>query len=251
MNIYWCEFPERCDWKKINNWTKHHKIITYLTCSSRENFEEKKLKIHKLCKNIEINAWPTLPKNKGYWFSSFTDKESINSLDQYKGLKIKLDIEPPIPKNYSYIEVFNWLITNILKKPKNKKYFKNKILELNKDTDIILSTFPFPKFILKQWGFIESNRLKYNFMYYSTFFPKFLKPIYNLYYKLFLKTIPKSYIAIGLVGPGIFNTEPIYKNIKEMQQDIKFLKNQNQNNFVFFNLESLSKKEKIWFEETL
>lgn len=251
MNIYWCEFPERCDWKKINEWTKPKKIVAYITCTSRENFEKKKLKIHKICKNIEINAWPTLPKEKGYWFSSFTDKESIDSLNQYKGIKIKVDIEPPIPKDYSFSSTFKWLILNLFTKPKNKKHLKNKILELSKDTDIILSTFPFPKFILKHWGYIESKKLKYNFMHYSTFFPKWLRPIYNIYYKIFLKTIPKNYIAVGLIGPGIFGTEPIYKNIKEMQNDIKFLKKQHQTDFVFFNLESLSKKEKIWFEETL
>ena len=106
MNIYWCEFPEKCNWKKINDWTKNHKIVTYITCTSRENFEEKKLKIHKICKNIEINAWPTLSQEKGYWFSSFTDKKSIDSLNQYKGLKIKLDIEPPMPKDYSFLTIF-------------------------------------------------------------------------------------------------------------------------------------------------
>jgi hypothetical protein len=250
MNIYWCEFPEKCDWNRINEWTKDHKITTYITCTSREDFEEKKKNIQKICKNIEINAWPILPKEKGYWFSSFTDKEDIDSLDQYKGLKIKLDIEPPIPKDYSFTSTFKWLILSLLKHPKNRKYFQNKIIQLTKNTDIILSTFPFPKFILKQWGYLENHDLQYNFMHYSTFFPKWLRPVYNLYYKQFFKTIPKdSYIAIGLIGPGIFGNEPIYKNINELQQDIQFLKQNSKTNLVFFNLESLSYKKRIWFKQ--
>jgi len=187
MNIYWCEFPEKCNWKKINDWTKNHKIVTYITCTSRENFEEKKLKIHEVCKNIEINAWPTLSQEKGYWFSSFTDKKSIDSLNQYKGLKIKLDIEPPMPKDYSFLSTFKWLIINLFTSPKNKNYLKNKIQELSKNTEIIISTFPFPKIILRKWGYIENKNLKYNFMHYSTFFPRIIRPIYNIYYKIFLK----------------------------------------------------------------
>jgi len=251
MNIYWCEFPEKCNWKKINDWTKNHKIVTYITCTSRENFEEKKLKIHEVCKNIEINAWPTLSQEKGYWFSSFTDKKSIDSLNQYKGLKIKLDIEPPMPKDYSFLSTFKWLIINLFTSPKNKNYLKNKIQELSKNTEIIISTFPFPKIILRKWGYIENKNLKYNFMHYSTFFPRIIRPIYNIYYQIFLKFTKPNYIAIGLIGPGIFNTEPIYKNIKEMKNDIKFLKNQGIKEFVFFNLESLSNKSKEWFELTI
>lgn len=241
MSIYWCEFPEKCNWKNVPN-----NITTYITCTSREDFEKKKKNILKINKHIEINAWPTLTKEEGYWFSGFSSKESIDKLDQYKGLKIKLDIEPPMPKDYSIKEAFSWLIINIFKKPKNSKYLQNKILKL--DNDIILSTFPLPKFLLKKWGWINNKKIKYNFMHYSSFFHPFLLFFYNIYYKyFFLKTHKINYIAIGLIGPGIFGNEPVYKNLSELKRDIKFLKGYN---LIFFNLESLSNKPKEWFERT-
>ena len=248
MSIYWCEFPEKCNWKNIAEWTKYTRITTYITCSSRKDFEKKRNKIKKVCPNIEINAWPTLSKEEGYWFSGFSSKKSIDKLDQYKGLKIKIDIEPPIPKNYSIKEAYSWLIINAFRKPKNSKYLQNKILNLTKNTDIIVSTFPIPKFIQTNWGIPINNKLKYNYMYYSSFFNPITLFFYNIYYKyIFLNTIKPDYIAIGLIGPGIFYNEPIYKRISELKRDIKFLK---QYNLIFFNLESISNKPKEWFETT-
>jgi hypothetical protein len=89
-------------------------------------------------------------------------------------------------------------------------------------------------------------------MHYSTFFPKLLLPIYNFYYKhFFIKKSKANFIAIGLIGPGIFNNEPIYKNIKELKRDMKFLKSCNAKELIFFNLESLSHKSKDWLEIAL
>ena len=223
--LYWCEFPEKCDWKKLASWIKEEKIIIYVTCRSREDYEQKKKKIQNVSKNIEVNAWPILSKEEGYWFSAFTNKRSIDTLEQYRGLKIKIDIEPPIPKTYTLKNAFTWVIINIFKKAKNKKYFQEKIISLSKDTEIILSTFPLPKWILKRWGWIEDPKIKYNYMYYSTFIPSGLKWLYKHYYKWHFKTNKEDYIALGLIGPGIFKKEPIYKDIKEMKEDIHFLKN--------------------------
>jgi len=63
-------------------------------------------------KNITINAWPVLTKQEGYWFSGFTSIKSIDKLKQYKGLNIKIDLEPPLP-NFNY--------NNIKIKQKNQK----------------------------------------------------------------------------------------------------------------------------------
>ena len=52
-----------------------------------------------------------------------------------------------MPKDYSFLSTFKWLIINLFTSPKNKNYLKNKIQELSKNTEIIISTFPFPKII--------------------------------------------------------------------------------------------------------
>lgn len=251
MTIYWCEFPDKCNWNNLSKWLEelNKNITIYVACTSRKDYENKRTKINNITKRIDVNAWPTLTKKEGYWFSGFSSIESINKLEQYKGLKIKIDIEPPIPEKYNLLSSFSWLFLNLIRKPKNSKYLQTKIKELSKNTEIILSTFPLLRFILKSWGWIEIKSIKYNFMYYSTFFPRILLPFYNFYYKIyFLKNIKYNYLAIGLIGTGVFKSEPIYKNIKEMKRDMKFLKN---NELIFFNIEAISNRGKEWLKLSL
>lgn len=246
--IYWCEFPSECNWKNIAEWLGKETLITYIACTSRTNYEKQKQEIQIYSKNIEVNAWPILPKKKGYWFSGFTTKKDIDSLDQYKGIKIKLDIEPPIPKSYSFFTALDWLFLNLLRKAPNKKYLQQKINSLSKDTDIILSTFPLPAFLLEQLGWTKNKRIKYNYMFYSTFIPKILLPLYKIYYKNFCKN-KNVFFALGIIGHGIFNNEPEYNSIKELKQDLQFFKKQKKHNLVFFELSGLS-KEKEYFLAT-
>jgi len=249
MTIYWCEFPDKCNWKNIAEWLNNKKIIVYIACTSRADYEIQKSKINKFSKNIEVNAWPTLTKEEGYWFSGFSSKKSIDKLDQYQGLKIKIDIEPQILKGYNLFSAFYWMIINLLKKPKNNIYLEEKIKSLSKNTEIMISTFPLPKWILRRWGWIYLKQCKYNYMYYSTFFPKWLLPIYNFYYKyFFIKQSNHNFITIGLIGQGVFKNEPYYKNITEMKKDMKNIKNKK---FIFFNLESISNRGKPWLDATL
>ena len=125
MNIiYWCEFPDQVDWKEIDSWLGKKKITAYITCTSRTDFEKQKKAILKITKKIEVNAWPTLPKEQGYWFSGFSSKKAIDSLEQYRGLKIKIDIEPPIPKKYTFLHACNWLGLNTLRKARRRNNFR-------------------------------------------------------------------------------------------------------------------------------
>lgn len=227
---------------------KGETLITYIACTSRENYEKQKQEIQKDYKNIEVNAWPILPKEKGYWFSGYTAKKNIDALDQYRGLKIKLDIEPPIPKTYSFFTALDWLFLNLFRTAPNKEYLQQKINSLSKDTDIILSSFPLPAFLLKQWGWAENKKIKYNYMFYSSFIPKILLPFYKMYYKNFCKN-KNAFFALGIIGHGIFNNEPRYKNVQELKQDIRFFRKIKKDNLVFFELSGLS-KEKEYFLAT-
>lgn len=247
--IYWCEFPRECNWKKLASMLDKRKIVLYLTCTSREEYETWKKKIHEYSKNIEVNAWPTLPLKEGYWFSSFTNKEMIDGLEQFRKLKIKIDIEPPIHQGkYSIWKAMYWGLSSFLLLGPNKKYLQEKIKFLSKDTDIIVSTAPFPKYLLKRWGWIEDKKLRYNYIYYRTFIPKGLQWAYNIYYRKFIRKNKDAFFAVGLVGTGIFRNEPIYKNIDEMKKDISFLKKNGVQNIVFFRIESLV--DRGWLDAT-
>ena len=250
--MYWCEFPEKCNWKRISEWLKHEKITVYVACSSRKNYDLWRKKIAKYSQNIEVNAWPTLPKKEGYWFSGFCTKEAIDELDQYRGLKIKIDIEPPIPKKYNIIRAYSWIGTRILQEPENTEYLKRKIKSLMRDTDIILSSFPLQDRILKRWGWIKEERLKYNYMYYPTFIPLPLRKLYKHYFKRhFLPKHKETYIAVGLIGTGIFGNEPIYRNVKQMKKDIQFLRKEGVETLVFFSLEAISQRGEEWLYTSL
>jgi len=245
--LFWCEFPDQCDWNKLNEWLEEldMNITTYVTCKSLDDYNSWKQKISQISSRIEVNVWPTLSFEEGYWFSSQTKKESIDKLDQFKGLKIKIDIEPPIyPKGYTLGSLH--MLPTMFISGKNKKYLQNKILELSKTTDIILSTGPIPRFMLNNWGFVESESLEYNYMFYTSFLPKLIRPLYRLYYKWFMKNKLNSYFAVGLIGTGIFKNEPVYKDISELKQDLDFLKQNGANKVIVFRLGSIVERGKEW-----
>lgn len=247
MNIlFWCEFPEETNFEQLNELFKENnlKVKTYVAVSNPKQF--KSLKKYS---NIKIEgAWPTLPFKEGYWFSSFCSKQAIDSLYQYKGMKIKIDLESPIPIGKSFNNILSLIFSTVkyfLKSGKNNNYLKKKIKHLSKNTDIILSTYPLPKFILNKLGFLEDKKLKYNYFYYSTTFPGFLKPIYKFYFKQFMKNKDKksTYFALGLIGTGIFRNEPIYNNLNEFKSEVEFFKSQGVRNLVIFELGALLKRE--------
>jgi len=253
MNIlFWCEFPEKIDWDKLNAFFRENEFIARIgiVCSSREDYDNKQEKIDNLSNIRLVKAWPVLSQEKGYWFSSQTSKEDIDSLDQYKGLKIKLDIEPPLPSTRSYFKMVLWLFKELFKKGKNKEYLEEKIRSF--DGDVMLSTFPFPKFVLKRMGMVYDKSFEYNYIFYTSFIPKLFRPLYRLYYRGFIKRRLKfnssTSFAVGLLSSGIFGNEPVYSTVEEFRKDLKFLKNNNVNNIVVFRLGSFPEKGKEWLD---
>ncbi len=148
MRIYWCEFPETVDWKKLAGWIGNETVSVYLPVKTRKEYDNWKRKIDKISKNIEINAWHVLPFSEGYWHSGFCTKESLDKLDQFKGLKIKIDIEPLKPEGkYTFPMAIKWLIFNLFKKAQNKIYLQEKIKTMSKTSEVVVSTFPIPAFL--------------------------------------------------------------------------------------------------------
>jgi hypothetical protein len=245
--LFWCEFPEETNWKKISTNLKNKKIRTYIAVPSLEKFKEYKRKLSKYKNIIVEGAWPTLSFNEGYWFSSFISKKAIDKLKEFKEVKIKIDIEPPIilKENKPKLTLFHsikFVFKYLFRQGSNKEYLENILSSLDKNK-VILSSYPFPKRFLKKVGW-SSKFLHYNFMLYTSFFPKWFRPLYRCWYVLTMKDFfnKKTYFAVGLLEPGIYRNEPCYKSKKELIKDIEWLYKKGVRNIVVFDIRSLENK---------
>ena len=81
--VFWCEFPKDVNWRKAEALLKGLKCEVYVASFSLQDYKMWKKKT-----KLDIYPWPLLSKEEGYWFSGFTNKEGIDQLKQYKGLKI-------------------------------------------------------------------------------------------------------------------------------------------------------------------
>lgn len=242
---FWCEFPERVDWKNLK---LPFPARIYAAVPSRLEFEKIKKQAPK---SLVLGAWPTLSKKEGYWFSGFCSKESILKLTEFKGIPLKIDIEPPIlKKEFSFSMVLQsfWKFM-VAKKGKNNDFLKKVIEALGSSSHLIISGLPLPDFLLKRYGdCIRKDVAMRNFFIYKTFASGFLKDILNIYYKWFIKSRLKIYkeramFAIGCLGPGIFGNEPIYSDINHFEKDLKWFSSLGVKNLVVFNLEGILQKE--------
>lgn len=240
MIIFWCEFPREADWLKIKR-EVNFKTEIYVTCKDRKEFNrwQKKIKT----KYMGVGAWPVLSKEDGYWFSGFTKKECIDRLDEFKGLKVKVDIEPPIWKGkYTLGRTIHYILYHIIKKGKNNQYLKNKIESLNFQP--IISGFLLPKFLRKRFG--DDIKGKKNYMCYTSFSPRYLRWLVRLIYYIIIKNMSKeNFYAIGLVRTGIFGNEPVYEDEKELIKDLELMKRLKVKNLVIFNIEGLADRDWI------
>jgi len=258
--IFWCEFPRKINLDLLNKILSrlNLNIIVYLASKSLKEFNNFKDRFSKI-KNIKtIGCWPILEKKKGYWLSGFSDKNSIKSLLQYKNLKLKIDTEPPLEDNkFSYFKIGLYFLKYMLFKKAQNKDLLSEILMNFKKEDLIISTFPLPKFLLNKLINIQDLRnSNLNLMYYSTLIPKILRPFYKIYFKYIVnkyKKISNVITAVGLTSPGILGNEPIYINLKEFKRDLEFIKTLNTNTIVIFELSGVLKRKnpEEWFKAIL
>ncbi len=254
--IYWCEFPETVKWKDLQKLLERldHKIIVYVPCKSLPQYLWWKQELKKTCPNIkEVNVWPILEKDEGYWFSGFTEIHNIDKLDDFSGEKMKIDLEMPFPKtNYTFLKMAWYVLSYMFEKGKNTNYLINKIYNLNKESEVMANEFPLPKLILKRWGcYIEPRKgMKKNIMCYSTIFPRF-------YIRWFMKRAVKDNkdvsMSVGLIGHGALKTEPVYRSIRELEKDISLAKKIGVKNIAVYSIDSIMSKEdpEPWLRELI
>ncbi len=262
--IFWCEFPYQVDWNHLDLLLKELdlSIEVYVVSKYLKDFRgfEKKVKSN----HIKISAWPVLNFGDGYWFSGFTKKEDIDSLKQYKGYSVKIDLEPPIPKwEYSNFKLILYGLIQLFASPKNNLYLKQVIYDLADHKDVgngvnlIVNEFPLPLWYLKRQGIyidLKENMIK-NIMSYTTFGGSFLRPLLKSYMKYYTRKAVKKYgsqvmFSIGLIGSGILKKEGVYRGIHEFKEDLDMINSSGVNSVAIYTIESLLKKEnaKEWLE---
>jgi hypothetical protein len=248
--IFWCEFPEKIDWKQAKKLIKFNTEI-YVAVKTKKEYQiwEKKIK----SKNIKIGAWPRLTEEEGYWFSGFIEKEAIDQLKEFNGLKIKVDIEPPFPGKINGLGLIRFILAHTLRKGENNKYLVETIR--NHKGNIIISGFPLPGWLSKRYGDITvlQDNMEKSFISYTTMFP-ILVP--RIYIKLFARRMLKKYrkkaiFAIGCTGKGALGNEKTYTRIEEFRKDLEMMKNIGAKKIVVYNLEGIMEKadREEWLKE--
>ena len=251
---FWSEFPEKVDWNEFKKLIDF-KCSVYVISHNIKDYEKWNKKVKN--KFIDVGAWPALSFEEGYWFSGLTSKKSIDKLKDFKGLNIKIDLEPPIRmKTYSDLQAFAYAIEFFLfRNYPNSNYLKQTINKLSKDTKIIASGYPFPKFLSRKYGgdIRINDSLKKNYFIYTSMFP--FKSLFNKYYKWFIRNKIKEendncMFALGCIGPGIYGNERVYKNVNEFAEDLEMFNNLNVKNLVVFEVSGIMNRDnpKEWIE---
>src|SRR3989344_1482387 len=253
--VFWCEFPEQIkDWKEAERLLKKIKVPVeiYTGVRSVKEYGKWKKKI-----KIFMYPWPLLSRKEGYWFSGFTSKKSIDKLKQYKGIKIKIDLEPHIPKwEYTTPKIIFYAIRKIFQKGENNEYLKKVVYDVagkgsgvvTKNVNMLINEFPFARWYLKNHGtFIElEHGMAKNYMCYSTFAGSFFRPIIRLYLKVFTKLAvkknPNVMFSIGLIGTGALKKEGTYRKVKEFKEDLRMIEKSGCNEVAVYSLESVLKR---------
>ena len=244
--IFWSEFPKRVNWKKANTLLEKENlnIKVYLTCKTVKEFNSYKNKIKS--KKITLGAWPILKKEDGYWFSSFTSKKNIKTLETFKNLNIKIDLEPPLPKwRYNNFLMIFYLIKLFFIKGKNKHLLQKTIRKLsNTKKELIINEFPLWKSLLNRNSLhYESDKVTNNIMCYTTIAGKLLRPLIKFYLKIYLKNSNAQIYSIGLLTQGILKDEKTYNNIKEFNQDLRMIEKTKVKQIAIYSLEGLLERK--------
>jgi len=250
--VFWCEFPETIDWKKAEKVVKGMSLEVYVAVKSLKEYKKYKSKT-----KLPIYPWPVLSKKEGYWFSGFTSKKSIDKLKQFKGIKMKIDLEPPIPQwKYGTVRIILYAIRKVFQKGENNEYLKEVIHKtaekasgvVTKNINLLINEFPFAKWYLKNQGtYLElRGSMKKNYMCYTTFAGSFFRPLVRLYLKPFTKVAVKKnkdvMFSIGLIGTGILEKEGIYRNVKQFREDLEMVKDSGAKQVAIYSLDGILKR---------
>ena len=244
--ILWIEFPTKnFNWKKAESLLKGIPHEVYVASKSVNGYNSYKKKT-----KLNLYAWPIISFKEGYWFSGFTSKKLIDELRKWKGIKIKIDLEPPLPEwEYTNFKITSYAIKKIFQKGKNNDYLKDVIYEIAKNNDVLINEFPFPKWYLKRQGiYLElKNKMRKNYMFYTSFAGPVLRPLVKAYLKIFTKLAvkknPEISFSIGLIGTGILKKEGTYNTVEQFKEDLMLIEKSKARTVAVYSLDSIMKRK--------
>lgn len=250
--VFWCEFPHDVNWREAERLLKGVKCEIYTAVNSVKEYNDFKKKT-----KLNVYPWPVLSKEEGYWFSGFTSRRGIDRLKQYKGLKMKIDLEPPLPEwEYSNLRMILYGLEMIFRKGENNEYLRKVIKEVaGKGSGLVmknmtlLNEFPFPLWYLKRQGiYMELGKgMGKNYMCYTSFAGWFFRPFVRAYLDVFMRMAVKRdknvSFSLGLIGHGILGKEGAYRDVGEFKQDLEMALNSECGNIAVYSLDSILKRE--------
>ncbi len=249
--IFWCEFPQKIQQNRME--LIDFSTEVYVAAKNKKKYFYWKKRLQK--RNVQIGALPTLPLRQGYWFSRYTATKDIDTLKEFDGINMKIDIEPPIPYTSMLFRKFSLYVLMKDSLREAWKYANDNIgylwatIDTLKSKKVIISGFPFPNIVSRSYGDdakrMRAHFYRNHFLYITFFRNKLLREIVMAYYSFYVRSKLKQYnperlyFAIGCVGNGIFSTEPVYDNVKEFARDLDRFMNWGVRNLVVFNLEGI------------
>lgn len=247
--VFWCEFPSRVKWEVLNEVDFQCEI--YFACRTLDEFRKWEGKVKN--RDIMAGAWPVLSKREGYWFSGYSSKSSIDKLKEFTGTNMKIDVEPPIFLGKLGFLAAARYFSRLTHKGRNNAYLGSTIKELESKGKVIVSTFPFPDFVLKRFGGEIKSTHKNMFVYRSVIcfpFDKILDVYYSWFVRRKLRDGSASYFAIGCFGQGVFGNERIFSRLSDLEREVNYIKNMGVDNLAVFELSALTRKKdyKKWFD---
>lgn len=241
------------NWKKAEALLKGVKCEIYVAVFSVQEYKNYKKKT-----KLAVYPWPVLSKEEGYWFSGFTSRDAIDKLRQYKGLKIKIDLEPPLPKwQYSNFRILAYALRKIFQKGENSEYLQRVIYEVvgrdsgtvMKSAALLVNEFPFARWYLKRQGtYLELKRgMQKNYMCYTSFAGGFFSPLIRIYLKWFMKKAVQRdknvSFSLGLMGHGILGREGVYHDVGEFLEDLMMAEESGVKQIAVYSLDGVLKRE--------
>lgn len=257
---FWCEKPKQVNWKKASDFLRliNKKTEIFIAVKSKKEFLNWKKKIN--VKNIVLIPWVLLPRERGYWFSGFSSKKDIKSLDQFKRYKVFIDAEPPISKIDKPLFKYGLYHLGLLfHNSKNFNLLEKEVENLCKNSKVLYSEFPFPHLLFRRLGiYINARDSRYNnnlekvLGWYTTFFGSGFRDLIKPYLKHKARQAISYYgannvsFAVGLIGKGLTpNIEHVYQSSDQLDEDLVDLKKLGAKKVILYSIESLMKKKDL------
>ena len=239
------EFPTEANLKKAKLIT--FPSIIYIAAKSLEEFRAVEKRLYKINKKVEAGYWPLLEKS--YWISPFSYiyelKDLIRDLKHNKKkLKVLIDLELPFlnPKLF---------LRNLFSFIQNKRLIKKLFKDARKSKiEILTAEYPISNKLLQkklEWFGVSYPINKFPHKKIVMLYSSVIKSkIVLSQMKKFISKKSKEYgknlqVGLGTIAKGILGTEPLLSP-KQLDRDLKFLKENNIKEATIFRLGGLNKE---------